>query len=42
MKKYEEIIIEYCDKLYPSKLREIKNPPTRLYAKGNIELLNNI
>ena len=40
MKKYEERIIEYADILYPDKLREIKNPPVRLYTKGNIELLN--
>ena len=42
MKKYEERIIEYADILYPDKLREIKNPPLRLYTKGNIELLNSI
>ena len=42
MKKYEEKIIEYADILYPDKLREIKNPPVRLYTKGNIELLNSI
>ena len=42
MKKYEERIIEYADILYPDKLREIKNPPVRLYTKGNIELLKSI
>lgn len=42
MKKYEERIIEYADIIYPDKLREIKNPPVRLYTKGNIELLNSI
>ena len=42
MKKYEDRIIEYADILYPDKLREIKNPPLRLYTKGNIELLNSI
>ena len=42
MKKYDEKIIEYVDELYPNRLREIKNPPIRLYAKGNIELLNSI
>lgn len=42
MKKYEEKIIEYANILYPDKLREIKNPPVRLYTKGNIELLNSI
>ena len=35
------MIIEYCSELYPEKLREIKNPPTRLYALGNVEILNN-
>ena len=42
MKKYDEKIIEYADKIYPNKLKEIKNPPSRLYVKGNIELLNSI
>ena len=27
------------DSKYPEQLREIKNPPSRLYAKGNIQLL---
>lgn len=36
------IIIEYMDKLYPEKLRNIKRPPTRLYVEGNIEILNEI
>ena len=34
------IIIEYASKLYPEILRNIKNPPSRLYALGNIEILN--
>lgn len=34
------MIIEYCSKMYPEKLREIGNPPSRLYALGNIEILN--
>lgn len=34
------MIIEYCDELYPEKLRQIENPPTRLYASGNTKILN--
>ena len=33
------MIIEYFSKIYPEKLREIKDPPSRLYVKGNVELL---
>ncbi len=33
------MIIEYSSKLYPEKLKEIKKPPTRLYAEGNVEIL---
>lgn len=33
-------IINITDNEYPSKLREIPNPPKVLYAKGNIDLLN--
>ena len=29
MKKYDEKIIEYADKIYPNRLKEIKNPPSR-------------
>lgn len=36
------MIIEYCDELYPERLREIENPPSRLYAIGNIEILNQL
>ena len=36
------MIIEYCSNLYPEKLREIKNPPSRLYVLGNTEILNDI
>ncbi len=32
-------IITIGDKQYPEKLRSIKNPPKKLYAKGNIDLL---
>ena len=34
------MIIEYSDKIYPEKLRQIKKPPSRLYVLGNIEILN--
>lgn len=36
------MIIEYCDELYPKKLREIEKPPSRLYVLGNPEILNEI
>ena len=36
------MIIEYSNELYPERLREISNPPTRLYVLGNIEILNEI
>lgn len=35
------MIIEFCSDLYPERLREISNPPSRLYYKGNIKILNN-
>lgn len=35
-------LIEYSSKLYPDKLRDIKNPPSRLYVEGNPEILNEI
>lgn len=38
----ETIIIEYAEKSYPERLRYIENPPSRLYAKGNIDILNEI
>ena len=31
--------INYENISYPEKLKEIKNPPSMLYAEGNIELL---
>ena len=34
------IEIKFNDDLYPQKLRKIKNPPLKLYAIGNIDLLN--
>ena len=36
------IIIEYADKLYPERLRNIKKPPSRLYCLGNVKILNEI
>ena len=33
-------IISIYDKEYPKTLKEIKNPPQKLYAEGNLELLN--
>ena len=33
-------IIDIKDSLYPLLLKKIKNPPQKLYAKGNLELLN--
>ena len=34
-------IIGYFDKEYPAKIKESLDPPVVLYAKGNIEILNN-
>lgn len=33
-------IIEFSDNIYPEKLKKLKKPPSRLYTKGNIQLLN--
>ena len=33
-------VITMQDKKYPKNLFELKNPPEKLYAIGNIELLN--
>ena len=35
-------MIELCieNKMYPDILRNIKNPPKKLFLEGNIELLN--
>lgn len=38
MREIQEININ--DNQYPEKLKSIKNPPARLYAIGNLELLN--
>ena len=40
MKNTETIAIEYFDSRYPEQLRELKKPPSRLYAKGDVQLLN--
>ena len=32
--------IQITDNEYPKRLLEIKNPPEKLYVKGNIDLLN--
>ena len=37
MEDYIEINVN--NKIYPSKLKEIKNPPKKLFLRGNIELL---
>ena len=37
MRKIQEI--NFNDEIYPEKLRKIKNPPLKLYAMGNIALL---
>ena len=39
-KRSEYVIIDSNDKEYPQRLKEIKNYPKKLYAMGNIELLN--
>ena len=38
----QRAIIEYFSNDYPERLRYIKNPPSRLYVKGNLEILNEI
>ena len=47
IKKYKEYInkneisvISINDKLYPGNLKNIYDPPTAIFAKGNLELLN--
>ena len=39
-KELEYVIIDSNDKEYPQRLKEIANYPKKLYAMGNIELLN--
>ena len=38
----EPVLIEYASEKYPERLRYIKNPPSRLYALGNINVLNEL
>ena len=33
-------VVNICDKLYPKTLKEIYDPPITLFAKGNVNLLN--
>lgn len=40
LEKAKVRIISYVDKEYPEKLKQLDAPPTVLYCKGNIELLN--
>lgn len=40
MQDYIELKID--DEMYPSKLKDIKSPPTKLYMQGNYDLLKNI
>lgn len=35
-------LIEYSSDVYPDRLRDIKNPPSRLYVEGNTEILNEV
>ena len=36
------MLIEYVSELYPERLRDIPNPPSRLYVEGNPKILNEI
>ena len=36
------MLIEYASSMYPEKLRNIENPPSRLYVDGNPKILNEI
>ena len=38
----EPVLIEYASEKYPERLRYIENPPSRLYALGNINILNEL
>lgn len=33
--------VSFLDKNYPKKLKKLENPPIGIYAKGNIDLINN-
>ena len=35
-------LIEFSSSAYPERLRDIDNPPSRLYVEGNVEILNDI
>lgn len=35
-------IIEFSSDIYPERLKYIKNPPSRLYVEGNVDILNEI
>ena len=35
-------LIEYSSDMYPERLRDITNPPSRLYVEGNPEILNEV
>ena len=35
-------LIEFTSSAYPERLRDIDNPPSRLYVEGNVEILNDI
>lgn len=35
-------LIEFTSNAYPERLRDISNPPSRLYVEGNVEILNDI
>lgn len=41
MKKNNIQILDITDKAYPEILKQIHNPPKKLYIKGNKEILNN-
>ena len=38
----QSIIIEYLSEYYPERLRYIERPPSRLYVKGNVDILQEI
>lgn len=40
MEKYDVHIVTIYDKEYPNKLRNIYDPPVTLFAKGNVDILN--
>lgn len=40
MEKYDIHIVTIYDKEYPNKLRNIYDPPVTLFAKGNVDILN--